>query len=100
MDSFRELQEIYEGYRGHSTQPASRSFPAVQGKHSYKGPLPGSTPGGQGPIMSTIPSIDEEAVSINKKAVTSKIKTLIDVSHQEGSNPKHLIELLSYINKL
>lgn len=82
MDSFRELQEIYEGYRGHSEQPASQSYPATQGKHSYKGPVPGQTPGGQGPIMVNTPMhSDEEShtdmSSFMRQDILKKIETLI-----------------------
>ena len=99
MDSFRELQMIYEGYRGHSVQPTSQTYPTVQSNHSYKGPLPGQTSSGQGPVMSTIPTSDEEGAVISKKAIKNKILSLIQSSDASGLDPKHLFELLSFIEK-
>jgi hypothetical protein len=95
MNSFRDLQTIYEGYRGHSAQPPPKSniYPAETGNHTYQSPLPGQTPGSQGPITSTIPlhSSDEEV------SLGDVITDLINKSRDEGINPKYLIELLSFI---
>ena len=97
MDSFRELQQIYEGYQGQAI-----NFPelptgvkaAGESKHSYKkGMLPGQTPSKQDQVMSTIPlhSSDEE-VNLH-----TMIDMFIEKSIEEGINPKYLVELKSLV---
>lgn len=98
MDSFRELQQIYEGYQGQAI-----NFPEVtsgvkaptESKYSYrKGLLPGQTPGKQNRVMATIPlhSSDEEVT------LHTMIDRLISKSRDEGINPKFLVELKSLVN--
>ena len=97
MDSFRELQQIYEGYRGQAINfpelPVGARAPS-ESKHSYKkGGLPGQVTGKQNQVMSTIPvhSSDEE---VDLQVV---IDNLINKSRDEGINPKFLVELKSLI---
>lgn len=107
MNSFRELQNVYEDYRGDFTNYPNKSFPIQQSQVSYrKGELPGATPG-QGIRTFTVSSDpygveDEDEVLIPKSAIVSKLNELMTDAEEKGMTyaSSQLMSLLSFVQKM
>lgn len=107
MNSFRELQNVYEGYRGDFTNYPDKSFPIQQSQVSYrKGELPGATPG-QGIKTFTVSSDpfgveDEDEKMISKSLVLSKLNELLADAEEKGMTyaSSQLMSFLSMIDKM
>lgn len=108
MNSFRELQNVYEDYRGDITNFPIKSIPIQQSQVSYrKGELPGATPG-QGVRTYTVSSTpfsigeDEDEVLIPKSVVVNKIQHLIADAEEKGMTyaSSQLLSFLEFVNKL
>ena len=105
MNSFRELQNIYEDYRGDITNFPLKSYKVQQSDVSYrKGELPGATPG-QGISTYTVASDpfgveDEDEQLVSKSKILSKINDLLSEAESDIQSAKHLYTLLDYISKM
>lgn len=89
VSSFRELQKIYEDYRGMSFNPSpNKAYTAEPSKYSYRGSLPFNAGGADNVFarnsLNTVvaPADDEEEPVgvINKKMVIDRINELIKQS--------------------
>lgn len=88
VSSFRELQKIYEDYRGMSFNPSpNRGYTAEPSKYSYRGSLPFNAGGADNVFarnaLNTLvtPADDEEEPitgTVSKSAIINKIDELMD----------------------
>ena len=107
MSSFRELQSVYEDYRGDSADYPIKSFPVQQSQVSYrKGELPGATPG-QGIRTYTVSADpygveDEDEVLIPKSVIINKLNDLLSDAEEKGMTyaSSQLMSLLLFVDKI
>jgi hypothetical protein len=108
MNSFRELQNVYENYRGDFTNYPDKTFPIQQSQVSYrKGELPTATPG-QGIKTFTVSnnpyglSEDEDESMIPKSVIVSKLNELLSDAEEKGMTyaSSQLMSFLSMVNKM
>jgi len=108
MNSFRELQSVYEDYRGDFTNFPQRSVPIQQSQVSYrKGELPGATPG-QGVRTYTVTATpfgigeDEDEVMIPKSVIVNELQSLIADAEEKGMTyaSSQLLSFLEFVGKL
>jgi len=107
MSSFRELQSVYEDYRGDSADYPIKSFPVQQSQVSYrKGELPGATPG-QGIRTYTVSADpygveDEDEVLIPKSVIINKLNDLLADAEEKGMTyaSSQLMSLLLFVDKI
>lgn len=105
MNSFRELQNIYEDYRGDTSNYPHKTYYAQQSDVSYrKGELPTASPG-QGIKTFTVSSDpygieDEDEQLVSKSKILTKINNLLAEAENDIQSAKHLYDLLDYINKM
>ena len=97
MSSFRDLQKIYEDYRGMSFNPSpNKAYTADPSKYSYRGTLPFNAGGSDNAYASnennftgghpTPISCDEEQYDdgdVSKKEVIEKIKELQEIASKD-----------------
>lgn len=110
MSSFRELQEIYEGYRGLAQDfgPNSKYTARLDIKNSYMGG-PGTSPSGENrPTVNRIGTYSEDGEdgvpdkTVSKNAVKQKINEIIADAESRGMNyaKEQFFDLLSFVEKL
>jgi hypothetical protein len=108
MNSFRELQNVYEDYRGDSTNFPIKSIPIQQSQVSYrKGELPGATPG-QGVRTYTVTATpfsigeDEDEVMVPKSVIINRLNELMEDSEKKGMTyaSSQLLSFLEFVSKL
>jgi hypothetical protein len=111
MNSFRELQDLYEGYRGVAVdfdELNSKFAPRSDIKNSYygKGQLPTGVPGNAGNAYSfnqtNMSFEDEDETVISKSMIVKKINALLADAEERGMSfaGDQLFDLLTFIEEL
>lgn len=104
----RELQMVYEDYRGDITRPPimvnGQKAPVVSHISYRQGELPGAYPGYPSrPITTTPfqPGEDEDESMISKSAVINKISTLLVDAEEQGMTyaTSSLVDLLKFVRE-
>jgi hypothetical protein len=100
MNSFRELQSLYEDYRSaQSVEFPQQNYKTTDDNHTYhRGQLPGNTPGSSGASSIGVPvecNEEEENGSIEKKALLAYINKLIEKNDMVVNKEIH--DILSFI---
>lgn len=100
-NSFRDLQTIYEDYRGQAINFPNNSqyTPPRDNAHSYNTSFndPGSS---RGMVTTAIPS-DEENYTVTIQEIKNKIEELMEEADAAGMTyaTNHLLDLLNFIKK-
>jgi len=110
MSSFRDLQKIYEDYRGMSFNPnPNKAYTAEPSKYSYRGSLPFNAGGADnayaraalnvGPVIA---DDEEDAVvvvvgAINKSSAIDKINDLMKMA--ESDDMMYAVHLLGQLKE-